>query len=117
MMEQVASGTEAFARSNRPFCCNHAAGKDDASVPRMLWLFERNEQSLRLETQYDQKTSEYVVTVRSGEREDQERFTSAGEFRAWLAMFEQRIEAQRWATQTGGPVALPADWSNDWLTG
>jgi len=82
----------------------------------MLWLFERNEQSLRLETHYDDKTSEYVVIVRSQDGEDNKRFGTAHEFRSWLAMFEQRVEAQRWALHSGGPVALPDEWADQWLT-
>jgi hypothetical protein len=83
----------------------------------MLWLFERNEQSLRLEAGYDDDTSEYVVITRySDGREHTERFTKPCEFRSWLVTFDQSLETQRWTVQSGGPVALPDEWPDQWLT-
>src|SRR5947207_16029981 len=83
----------------------------------MLWLFERNEQSLRLETCYDDDTSEYVVMTRySAGREQTGRFTKPGEFGSWLVTFDQNLETQRWTLQSGEPVALPDEWPDQWLT-
>lgn len=51
----------------------------------MLWLFERDEESLNLETRYNNDTSEYVVIVRYPDgRDHSERFTDSDQCRAWL---------------------------------
>ena len=32
-------------------------------VTKMIWIFERGEESLRLETRYDNETTEYVLIL------------------------------------------------------
>jgi hypothetical protein len=82
----------------------------------MLWFFEREEQSLRLETRYDNDTSEFVAVVRYQDgREHTERFTALDEFRSWLLTFESRLDAERWTNQSGA-IILPYGWPNKRLT-
>jgi len=81
----------------------------------MLWFFERDDQSLRLETRYDNDTSEFVVIVRWPDgREQTERFSELEACRAWLAAFDNALESERWTPN--GPVILPYGWPNKRLT-
>jgi hypothetical protein len=56
----------------------------------MLWFFERDDESLKLETRYDNDTSEFVVIVRHPDgREHTERSTDGDEYGAWLESSRQ----------------------------
>lgn len=69
----------------------------------MLWFFERENQSLRLETRYDNETAEFVVMVQWPDgREQTERFTELETCRSWLAAFDNAVEAERW--KPNGPL-------------
>jgi len=82
----------------------------------MLWFFDRDDESLKLETRYDNETSEFVVIVRyPNGAEHEKRFANAGEFRTWLEAFERDLAMQRW-TGRGGPVILPYGWPDEPLT-
>jgi hypothetical protein len=82
----------------------------------MLWFFERNDESLTIETRFDNDSSEFVAIVRFPDgRELTERFQRADEFSAWLAGFEQTLTDERWNGR-GGPILLPYGWPNKRLT-
>lgn len=82
----------------------------------MLWLFERDGESLKIEIQYDNDTSEYAVTVRYPDgREQIEQFTEGDEFGLWLQTFERNLERQHW-TRHDGPVIMPYAWLNKRLS-
>jgi hypothetical protein len=76
----------------------------------MLWLFERDDDSVQLETRYDNETSEYIaeVTYPDGRREI-ERFSDRERFRQWLEGWETALEAEHW-TRRGAPIILPTGW-------
>jgi hypothetical protein len=76
----------------------------------MLWLFERDRESVQLETRYDNDTAEYVadVTYPDG-RSETVRFTDVGQFREWLETWETALEAEHW-TRRGAPIILPNGW-------
>ena len=81
----------------------------------MLWFFDRDDQSLRLETRYDNDTAEFVAIVRWPDgREQTERFTELEAFRTWLVAFDNAVEAERW--KPNSPVILPYGWPNKRLT-
>jgi hypothetical protein len=76
----------------------------------MLWFFECDDESLTIETRYDNDTSEIVVIVHYPDgHEDTERFANGDECRLWLEAFEQTLAAQNW-TGRGGPIILPYGW-------
>jgi hypothetical protein len=76
----------------------------------MLWFYERDTQSIELETSYDQATREYVVLVRHpGGREEAERFADPESCRLWLVAFESRLENEQFVRR-GPPVFLPYGW-------
>lgn len=81
----------------------------------MLWFFERERESLRLETRYDNDTGEFVAIVRWPDgRQQTERFTEREEFRSWLVAHDNALEAERWTPNT--PVVLPYGWPDKPLT-
>jgi len=79
----------------------------------MLWFFERHDESLTIDTRYDNDTSEFVAIVRySDGREQTKRFSEADEYGLWLDMLERSLEQEHWTRHTGGPVVLPDGWPN-----
>ena len=82
----------------------------------MLWFFERNDESLKIETRYDNDSSEFVAIVRYPDGHEQTtRFTEADEYGVWLEMFERSLEQEHWTRHSGGPVVLPEGWPNNRL--
>ena len=76
---------------------------------RMVWFFERNRESLRLETRYDNDTAEFLLVTHSPDgREQTERFTDAMTFRQRLEALERQLEADHWTQH--GPVFLHDGW-------
>ena len=66
----------------------------------MLWVFERDEDRLRLETTYDDTTANFVLIIRRSEADAQvERFPDAATFRRRLEVLERQLEGDHW-TQT-----------------
>jgi hypothetical protein len=78
----------------------------------MVWFFERDDKSLRLETRYDNDRAEFVALVRYPDgREETERFTAIDKFHSWVVAFERNLEVQNWTNPTG-PIILPYGWPN-----
>jgi hypothetical protein len=76
----------------------------------MLWFYERDHVSLRLETRYDNDAAEYVAILHHpGGRQETQRFDNQNAFRKWLVSVEQHLEADRW-TPKGPPHILPDGW-------
>jgi hypothetical protein len=76
----------------------------------MLWFFERDDASLKLETRYDNDTSEFVVIVRYPDgHEHCERFIDGDDCRLWLEAFQQNHAVRRW-TARNEPTILPYGW-------
>jgi hypothetical protein len=76
----------------------------------MLWFFERGQQSVHLETRYDNETEEYVaIATYPDGRQEAERFKDAGLFRGWLEAFEKTLEAEQWVRRSP-PIVLPDGW-------
>ena len=81
----------------------------------MLW-FDRDDESLRLETRYDNDTSEFVAIVHYPDGQTQQkRFVDGDEFRLWLETFERNLDVQHW-TGRSGPIILPYGWPDKPLT-
>lgn len=76
----------------------------------MLWFFDRDDQHLRLETRYDNDTSEFVLIVNwPDDREETERFTDREAYRPRLVALETRFETERWV-RGGPPLILLDGW-------
>jgi len=77
----------------------------------MLWFFDRADQTLRLETRYDNDTREFVAVIRWPDgREQIERFTEIRDFRRWLVALDHILEFAQWKPTS--PVILPYGWPN-----
>lgn len=76
----------------------------------MVWFYTRNQQSLTLETRYDNVTHEYVgiLTGLAGPPVTK-RFSSADAFRDWLETLDRDLGAQNWKPD-GTPHILPDGW-------
>ena len=76
----------------------------------MIWLFERGQEALRIETRCDNDAREYVATTYWPDgRSETERFTSVAAFRARLGALERQLAAEQW-TQIGSPMLLSEGW-------
>ena len=76
----------------------------------MLWFFEREHDSVRLETRYDNDAAEYVAVVTYPDgREETERFPEADLFRRWLEAWQRTLELDHWSRR-GPPIVLPDGW-------
>jgi hypothetical protein len=78
----------------------------------MIWFFERDDESLRLETQYDEKAAEYVVSVRYADGQQRvERFKDLEAFQIWIETFDRELAFDHWISRSG-PIILPYGWPN-----
>jgi hypothetical protein len=76
----------------------------------MLWFFSRENESLRVETRYDNETAEYLLVVnRPDGLPETERFRDAAVFRQRLIQVEKGLSRDRWVTSKA-PVLLPHGW-------
>ena len=82
----------------------------------MLWFFDREDESLRLETRYDNESSQFVAVVSYPDGSERtERFGTLEGLRRWLEAFDQILREQHWAGRSG-PVILPYGWPNKRLS-
>jgi hypothetical protein len=76
----------------------------------MIWLFERGNEVVRLETRVDNTTGEYVlVSTWSDSSPRVERFRVHAEYEARILALESQLAAEHW-TQVGSPTILPHGW-------
>lgn len=79
-------------------------------MERMIWLFERGDRVVRLETRYDTETREYVLEVAwSDGLSKTERFTDCAAFGKRALELEKQLETEHWK-QAGAPRAIVGDW-------
>jgi hypothetical protein len=76
----------------------------------MIWLFERGQEVLRIETRVDSATGDFVATVLWADGQSkEERFRGEDAFRARLLALERQLADEHW-TQIGGPTVLTEAW-------
>ena len=76
----------------------------------MLWFFERKDESIRLETRYDNDTSEYVLILSWPDgRQQIERFPDRKQYSLRLIGLENSLESEQWIRH-GPPIILPDGW-------
>ena len=76
----------------------------------MVWFFGRGNETVRVETRFDNASREYVVEIDWGNRpKETERYRELPAFEARVASVEAQLRAQSWA-QIGGPEILPDGW-------
>lgn len=63
----------------------------------MVWFFERDHESLRLETRYEKDVAEYVLIMHMPDGSQQvERFTDEANFRRRLEALDQQLRDDQW---------------------
>ena len=76
----------------------------------MIWIFERGNESLRLETRYENDTAEYVLIVHHPDGSHQtERFNDRVTFQTRLDSLEKKLGRENWH-YVGAPVLLRDGW-------
>ena len=76
----------------------------------MVWLFERGDEALEIETHYDAGSGEYLMTVKRPDGSHQtERFSHVATFRDRLDRLETLLGTERW-TPNGSPFPLQEAW-------
>ena len=76
----------------------------------MIWIFERGNESLRLETRYENDTAEYVLIVHHPDGSHQtERFNDSVTFQTRLDSLEKKLGRENWH-YVGAPVLLRDGW-------
>jgi len=75
----------------------------------MLWIYERSNEILRIETRFDNATNEYVLITRRVDGTEQvERFPDAPSFQTRLDSLERQLEAEEWRNRS--VTALHDGW-------
>jgi len=75
----------------------------------MLWIYERSNQKLKVETKFDKKRKEYLLIIRPLDGTEQvETFKDAASFQTRLTKLEKQLEAEHW--QTHSVVAVHDGW-------
>lgn len=76
----------------------------------MLWFYSRNQQSLSIETRFDNVSREFVGTVTGlAGPPITKRFSTPDAFREWLLEMERDLASQQWQAD-GQPHVLPDGW-------
>lgn len=78
----------------------------------MIWLYERGPEVLRIETRFDQATSEFeLIWHRPDDSRESERFATEAAFRARLESIETALKSEAWNIN-GSPQILSAGWKD-----
>jgi hypothetical protein len=75
----------------------------------MIWLYEKDDQAIRLETRYDNRTLQYVLTIHRGTGSETERFEKLEDFRQRLLTLEKTLAEGQW-NRSGPPQIDPTGW-------
>lgn len=75
----------------------------------MIWLYEKDDQAVRLETRYDTRSLQYVLTIHRGATSETERFEKLEDFRQRLLALEDTLKTGEWK-RSGPPILDPAGW-------
>ena len=75
----------------------------------MIWLYEKDTHSLRLETRYDNRTLQYVLTIHRTDGVETERYEKLDDFRHRLLALEKSLAEGDWR-RSGPPVLDPDGW-------
>jgi hypothetical protein len=75
----------------------------------MLFIYERSDRTLQVETRFDDTNKEYLLIIRLLDGTEQvESFPDAASFQTRLTNLEQQLEAEQW--QTRSAVAMHDGW-------
>ena len=76
----------------------------------MIWLYQRDDEVLQLETRFDNETNEFVLVQHQPDgTQVTERFPTENEFRLRLTALSAALNEQQWL-QKGPPLLLNDGW-------
>lgn len=75
----------------------------------MVWLFERGNEIVRLETLRDTDGAYVLITRWAEGPPETERYADYGEYEARVIALEKQLTSESW-TQLGDPEILPVGW-------
>jgi hypothetical protein len=75
----------------------------------MIWLYEKDARTVALETRYDNRTLQYVLTIHRSEGDAVERYERLEDFRQRLMALERALTDDDWH-RAGPPLLSPAGW-------
>ena len=76
----------------------------------MVWLYERGDATLTIETRFDRTTQTYELIIQESDGSlRREQFATEAEFRDRLKAVTVALEHQRWR-QAGPPTVDPDGW-------
>ena len=70
----------------------------------MLWVFERSNQILQVETRIDPPRREYVLIVRAHGTEQVDHFTDGVSFQIRVVALERQLAKEEWHTRSAVPI-------------
>ena len=74
----------------------------------MIWLFEREDEVLRIETRYDNETSEFIAIVHYPDAQGMtKRFSDGDAYGRWLEEFERSLEDGDWTRHSSARWFCP----------
>ena len=75
----------------------------------MLWIYERSNQTLHIETKFDNETNEYVLIIHPLDGTQQvERFRDVASFQVRVDNLERQLHADHW--QSHGMITMRDGW-------
>jgi len=75
----------------------------------MVWIFQRGDDLLRVETRRDRKSREFLLILRQSDgTELVDRFKSKGKFQKRLDDLERKLKANRWAASEAPGIPQPS---------
>jgi hypothetical protein len=77
----------------------------------MIWLYEKDDEALRIETRYDNRTLQYVLTVRRRDGTETERYEKLEDFRQRLLSLEKSLDESAWR-RSGPPLLSTEGWAD-----
>lgn len=78
----------------------------------MIWLYERGPDVMRIETRFDQASSEFeLIWHRPDGTSESERFATEATFRARLQSVESALNTDHW-NLSGAPQILASGWKS-----
>ena len=76
----------------------------------MVWFFGRGNETVRVQTTFDNSAREYVLEVEWGNRAPEtHRFRERADFESRVISIEEQLRKEAWA-QIGGPEILREGW-------
>jgi len=86
-----------------------AEGRIEENVERMIWIYERGDATMTLETRFDRDSETYELIWHDADGSRVERFADQSTFQSRVTSVSNALSEQRWR-QSGPPAIDPDGW-------